>query len=555
MTQTQPPGETSVPAKQYPDLHDHVARLEEEGLLVRVSRPINKDTELHPLVRWQYLGLDEDEDRRAFLFDNVVDSKGRSYDIPVVVGVFSANSRVYEIAMGIDDPEKRQGVWKKAVEEQHAPVLIPSEHAPIHEVIYTGDELNSFEKGVGHLPVPISTPGWDNAPYVSSSNFITKDPETGVHNIGTYRAMIKSNTRIGMNPSVEMNQGIYDHFLKYRERSEPMPAVLCIGGPPCIPFVAKQKLDMQLDEYHVAGGLVGAPLRVVEARTVPVLVPADAEICIEGYINTEYLEPEGPFGESHGYMNPKEYNAFMDVTAITRREKPYLMSILSQIAPSEASVQRKLSSSWLFLNHLTRIGITCVSRVQLHETSGMTRYCIMQCKPNAADSEVWRAMYACLTLNGGWPKIVIAVDEDIDPQDADAVWWAMGIRSTPHKDIEIVKRREPGHGPRGEDEDERGIASESGVLWDARAKHKMPPTSLPKREHMENARKIWEELGLPKLHEHSRWFGYNLGEWNEELDEEAALAEQSDYFVTGDKIAEQRVKFGEVSMNSKYYKD
>src|ERR1700716_2010687 len=82
------------------DFQDHLAELERAGLLVRVDRPINKDTELHPLVRWQFLGGLPENERRAFLFTNVVDSKGRRYDIPVVLGALAASPRIYALGMG-----------------------------------------------------------------------------------------------------------------------------------------------------------------------------------------------------------------------------------------------------------------------------------------------------------------------------------------------------------------------------------------------------------------------------------------------------------------------
>ena len=107
-----------------------------------------------------------------------------------------------------------------------------------------------------------------------------------------------------------------------------------------------------LDELAVAGGLAGGPINVVRAKTVDLLVPAEAEIVIEGFIDTEMLEPEAPFGESHGYVNLQEYNAFMDVTAITRRRHPILTSFISQVTPSESSVIRRVAMEPVFLNHL-----------------------------------------------------------------------------------------------------------------------------------------------------------------------------------------------------------
>ena len=113
-----------------------------------------------------------------------------------------------------------------------------------------------------------------------------------------------------------------------------LPCAVVLGAPPCVTFASVQKLPETLDELHVAGALVGAPINVVKAKTVDLLVPAEAEIVIEGFIDTEYLEPEAPFGESHGHVNLQEFNAFMDVTAITRRKDAILTSIISQVTPS-----------------------------------------------------------------------------------------------------------------------------------------------------------------------------------------------------------------------------
>ena len=87
-------------ARTYPDLHDHIRALEKAGLLITVDRPINKDTEMHPLVRWQFRGGIEEKDRKAFLFTNVTDTKGRKYDIPVLVGGLAANREIYRIGIG-----------------------------------------------------------------------------------------------------------------------------------------------------------------------------------------------------------------------------------------------------------------------------------------------------------------------------------------------------------------------------------------------------------------------------------------------------------------------
>ncbi|WP_199256774.1 UbiD family decarboxylase, partial [Alteribacillus sp. YIM 98480] len=311
----------------------HLKKLEERGLVHHIYKEINKDTELHPLVRWQFRGNIPEAERKTFVFHNVVDSNGRKYDIPVVVGGLSVNREVYSLGMGVP-VEKIGEKWTEAKSNPIAPVNVDS--APCQEVVYQGDELDEDGKGLEHLPVPISTPGFDNAPYTTNSMYVSKDPENGIQNLGTYRAQIKSSRRLGMNPSIEMGQGIYQHWLKYKEMGEPMPAALVIGGPPAVPYCSVQKLPYNTDEFSVAGALLGEPLKVVQAKTVDLQVPADAEIVIEGYIPTDSLEPEGPFGESHGHVNLQEFNPYMNVTAITRKKDAHFVSIISQVTPSES---------------------------------------------------------------------------------------------------------------------------------------------------------------------------------------------------------------------------
>ena len=142
------------------DLQEHDQRLDERGLLVRVERPINKDTELHPLVRWQFVGNFPEEARRAFLFTNVVGSRGERYDIPVVVGALAASNEIYALGMGVP-VEELGNIWMKAIEKPIPPEFV--EDAPCHEVVMTGDELTRPGGGLATLPVPISTPGFDAA--------------------------------------------------------------------------------------------------------------------------------------------------------------------------------------------------------------------------------------------------------------------------------------------------------------------------------------------------------------------------------------------------------
>ena len=194
--------------RSYPDLHEHVLALARAGLLVVVDEPINKDTEMHPLVRWQYRGGIAEPERKAFLFTQPTDSKGRRFDISVLVAGLAANRDVYRIGFG--KPLEEIGeTWVKAIADPIAPRLIT--HAPCQELVTTGTELERGGGGLDGLPVPISTPGWDNAPYLSAGHYITKDPDTGVQNVGNYRGQLKAPRRLGMNPSVELRAGIFAH--------------------------------------------------------------------------------------------------------------------------------------------------------------------------------------------------------------------------------------------------------------------------------------------------------------------------------------------------------
>src|SRR5205085_8620744 len=150
--------------RAYRDLHEHLEALEEAGLLIRVTRPINKDTEMHPLVRWQFRGGIPEKERKAFLFTNVIDSKGRKYDIPVVVGALAASREIYRLGMGCP-LEKINEVWTRAIAQPLAPRAVKS--APCQDAEVAGPDA---------LRIPRSTRGCDSPPLPALSHYITHDP-------------------------------------------------------------------------------------------------------------------------------------------------------------------------------------------------------------------------------------------------------------------------------------------------------------------------------------------------------------------------------------------
>lgn len=520
-------------------MHDHVERLDQAGLLYRIDAPVNKDTEMHPLVRWQFRGGIPEKDRKAFLFTNVVDSKGRRYDQPVLIGAYAANRDIYRIGMNVERLEDIGPAWEHAIANPLPPRLI--ERGCVHDIIVAGEELRHPQHGLESLPIPISTPGFDAAPYLTMTGVITRDPDTAVQNLATYRCQLKGRSRLGLMTLMNLRSGGYAHWAKFAKRKERMPIAIVLGSPPLVAVQGPQKLPLGIDEMAVAGGLAGVPINVTKAITVNLLVPAEAEIVIEGHVDPEYLEPEGPFGESHGYVALEDYNMVIDVSTITRRKDAILPSIISQVTPSESSMVKKLAYEPMYLGYLRdTLAIKGIRRVVLHEPlTNLRRFLFLQFAHDVPKTEVWRALYGTLNLQAAIGKFVIAVNDDIDPENADAVFWAMAYRCNPIEDTHVVPYREMGHAPRM-----AGVPElESALLVDATLKNPMPPLALPAKAFMENAKALWERLGLPTLKPESPWYGYSLGEWTDEWDKNAMQATRGEW-LERDELYRQRRRSG-----------
>jgi len=534
----------------YPDLQDHLKSLQQHGLLQVVDRAIDKDSELHPLVRWQFVGGMDEAERKAFLFTNIVNAQGRKYDIPVVVGALAANRAIYGVGMGcsVEDIQKK---WDQAIQHPIAPVLV--HQAVCQEVIHEGQDLIGEGKGLDLLPIPISTPGFDSAPTLTATNVITKHPVTGVQNMGTYRCALKASDRMVVRMATRVGgAGGYLHYQEWKKAGhKTMPCAVVLGCPPLVAFMGPQKLPIGVDEFDVAGGLAGVPIEVILAHSVPLRVPAQAEIVIEGEIDLEFLEPEAPFGESHGHVALEEFNLPMKITAITHRFKPVIPSYISQVAPSESSVIKRVAYEPLFLSYLKNtLGIRGVQKVSLHEPlTGLLRVTVITVDRKMPKTEVWRALYGAAFFKGDCGKICIAVNDDIDPDNADAILWAMAYRMNPTVDVQTLDHRGQGHGPKRENDGEE----DSTLLMDATMKSDMPPLALPTREYMERSKEIWQELGLPKLRPQAPWFGYSLGDWLPQWDEAAKRAASGRYLENG--LISLKQQRNDVKAESKFRPD
>jgi 3-polyprenyl-4-hydroxybenzoate decarboxylase len=205
----------------------------------------------------------------------------------------------------------------------------------------------------------------------------------------------------------------------------------------------------------------------------------------------------------------------------------------------------------VFLHHLkSTLAIRGVKRVSMHEPlTSLYAVIAIQFERGVPQTEVWRALYGASSLHRFAGKWIIAIDEDIDPENADALFWAMSYRCQPQHDLKVLDHKDPGHGPRGP----RDNGESAAVLINALLKGTFAPVALPKREFMEHAKAIWERLGLPPLKPETPWHGYDLGYWPADLERQARMAVQSEYFALGTELA--KLRRGDVAMNAPVARD
>jgi 4-hydroxy-3-polyprenylbenzoate decarboxylase len=493
-----------------------------------------------PLVRWQFRGLAQSQ-RKGWLFTDVTDSRGREFDGSVAVAILGASPIVYAAAMGVDSPADIPAKWVQAENFPIEPHEIDAADAPVKEVKILGDDIVS-SGGVDSFPVTVTNPGSDASAYFSAPVWITKDPETGRYNAGTYRVMVKAADRLGC--MWLSGQDARLHWLKARAMGVPLEAVLILSPPPALSLCSVNKLG--ISEYDAAGAINGAPLDLVKAETVDLLIPARAEIAIEGKLRTDILELEGPFGEYGGYIGAQDYAAVFEVSAITHRKSPVLQAFISEMPPSESSCMRKAGFE-AFLYSVLAPRVPNLKKVTYFEMGGSAQALAITLH-NPGPGEAWEALrVAAAAGNGAWDKWLIAVDDDIDAEDLDSVLWALAWRVQPHRDVQIQRGRNTDLDPSGAAVDapfqERTFPDGLGgsqILIDATRSWAFPAVSLPSQDLMENARKIWQELELPELTPRTPWHGYELGFWPDSWKAAAERAVRGEYLTTGEEFRKHR---------------
>jgi 4-hydroxy-3-polyprenylbenzoate decarboxylase len=515
----------------YADLRAYLEVLESHGKLHRWKRPVNKDTELMPLMRLQYRGL-PDEARQVFLYENVTDSNGRRYGMKVVTGIYGASRRIIGMGMGCQEPEQVYEKWRHALAHPIEPIIVARGAA--QEEVHASGELERL--GLTMLPAPVEEPGFSGGVRVTAP-FITRDPENDTRNVGMYSGHFCAPNLLIAGIARTHHALLYHHPSAARQ-GKPLPVAIALGTLPDIAYVASANLSYGIDELAVAGGIRGKPVELVRCKTIPLEVPAEAEIVIEGEISIDAKERGQPFSDYPGYlMVERDYRPVIHVKAITHRRDAIFTAILVGLPPSESNGISRTCREMMLYNFLRySCDLPEVLEVCCPEMGGGWNWWVIR-MGKSHPSKPWQALQAASGMTST-NKVIIVVDEDIDPKDPDMVMWALSFAMQPHRDTRTITSRVPLLDPSAyslmTQPHERSFPPPVGcsaLLIDATRKGPYPPVGLPKKPFMERALEIWQGEGLPPLKLKTPWYGYALGLWKAEDDELADKVTQGNYFA------------------------
>jgi 4-hydroxy-3-polyprenylbenzoate decarboxylase len=432
----------------YSSLRDFIARLETEGRLVRVTEPVSPHLEMTE-IQTRLIA----EGGPAVLFENVVRADGSSYTMPVLVNLFGTIERV---AWGMDrEPETlralgetlaflRQpeppGGWREALSllplVKTAMAMKPKEvsRAPCQEVVIEGDAVDLAE-----CPIQTCWPG-EPAPLITWPLVVTQGPggaTTDAVNLGIYRMQVT-----GRNTTLMRwlrHRGGAQHHRRWGEaKTEPLPCAVVIGADPGTILAAVAPVPDTLSEYQFAGLLRGRKVELVPCKTVPLRVPAQAEIVLEGHVSLDDYGDEGPFGDHTGYYNAVEKFPVFTISAITRRREPIYLSTYTGRPPDEPSILGEALNE-LFIPLLIQQFPEIVD-FWLPPEGCSYRIAVVSIK-KAYPGHAKRVMMAVWSYlrQFMYTKWVIVVDDDIDARSWTDVMWAISTRMDPARDATVIE--------------------------------------------------------------------------------------------------------------------
>jgi 4-hydroxy-3-polyprenylbenzoate decarboxylase/2,5-furandicarboxylate decarboxylase 1 len=400
----------------YKDLREFLAACKEAGDLIEVNRPISTDLEIGKALKKSYV-----ENGPVIIFNNLIDKS-----FPAVGGVFGNRAKALRAFKATNDD-----VHEKFIQGLNNPIdPIIVENAPCQECVLTGDDIDLFR-----LPIPRFSPR-DGGAYVTAGITVSKDPESGVPDIGHYRYQLHDKNTFGYFAQPFHRFG--KNCIKAKALGmKKLEAAIVIGTDPVLGYTCqiKQVAD-DVNDWTLAGGLRGEAVELVKCKTIDLEVPAYAEFIIEIEVDFTQTRPEGPLGEYTGYMTPASDKNIAHVKAITHRQDPLFQVLLTGKPITENHILKNIPFEASFLNAMKKEFPT-ISAVSIRPSGGVQLYVVIAMKPRYA-GEARHAILAAISSNVR-PKWVIVVDPDINVYDAAEVEWAMSYRVVPGRDIVIVK--------------------------------------------------------------------------------------------------------------------
>lgn len=438
----------------YKSLRDFLAMLEANGDLKRITTPVSTHLEMTEIHRRVL-----DAGGPALLFENVINEKGERSDMPVLANLFGTVQRVAnavtlggtprstaaelrevgELLAFLRQPEPPRGI-KDALSMLPLAKTVMSmrpktvRNAPCQEVVLTGEDID-----LGRLPIQTCWPG-EPAPLITWPLVVTKGPSDKKEddfNLGIYRMQ-----KLGKDKTLMRwlkHRGGAQHYQRWKDKKpDPLPAAVVLGADPGTILAAVTPVPDTLSEYQFAGLLRGAKAELVDCKTVPLKVPAEAEIILEGHVLLDEYGDEGPYGDHTGYYNSVEPFPVFQISAITMRKDPIYLSTFTGRPPDEPSVLGEALNE-VFIP-LFQQQFPEITDFWLPPEGCSYRIAVVSMKKAYAG-------HAKRVMLGVWSylrqfmytKWVIVVDDDINARDWKDVMWAISTRMDPARDITLIE--------------------------------------------------------------------------------------------------------------------
>jgi 2,5-furandicarboxylate decarboxylase 1 len=394
-----------------PSLRSFLAELPADEIM-RISEPLELDYRSTALV------LELERRRQTPV---VVIERPKGFDGPVIANLFASRDRIARMVGA--RPGGFNDAWVRAL----ANLLPPTEvgAGPIHDRVITGNELDA-----GLLPISRHYEK-DAGRYIGSGILVCKDPDTGVRNLSYQRLQLKGPNRFGA--SLHSRGHIWDYLQRATARRQNLEVAVVIGVHPAINLAAGAKVAMEVDEFDVAGALLGRPVELVKCKTIDIEVPAQAEVVLEGEILFDVLEDEGPYGEYTGYSTDRSTRNVFVVKALTSRDNPIFHDIIPGYSAEHLLLGRAAKEA--HVNMRLKEMVPNLKAINFPK-SGTHFHAYMSMK-KTAEGQPKHALMMLLGLDP-YLKLVVAVDEDVDVFDEEEVLWAIATRFQADTDMFMV---------------------------------------------------------------------------------------------------------------------